>query len=230
MLVAFLLMEIWELSSPFSFWPPPSEHRGERVGRRSAASWTICSPTIPGNLPAQVWSVAESQNTLLPPHTPDMKVPAPLERDALGWTERLDERTPKLGYPIWSLTRIWLNMLLMQSYRLLPLPSPSEITGMQHGDKLKAVWESVGQDSASWRGVSGTASSAPVSGCLWNEFTGDGGTAFSSSSCDKETPAHFKQAAAPVILLWANESNASCLTDWPACLNPPPTLRGKANC
>ena len=116
----------------------------------------------------------------------------------------------------------------MQSYWLLPLPSPSEITGMQWDDKLEAVWEFVGQDPADQKGVSGTASSTPIPGRLRNEFTHDGGTA-DNSSCNGETPACFKQAAAHVIRLWANESDASCLTDQPACLSPPPTLPGKAS-
>lgn len=170
----------------------------------------IRSPTILGCLPSETRSIAEPQNAHLTLHRLDMKVFAPLEQRGLSCIERLDERTPKLGYTIWSLTRIWLYRLFMQSYRLLPLLSPSEIAGMQCGFKVEAVWEFVGQDPAGQEGVSGTASPAPVSGCLRNEFTHDGGTAF-SSSCDKETPACFKQAAARVIRLWANESDASCL-------------------
>lgn len=190
MLVAFL---IWELSSAFS-----SQLSLSMEGNMLADTQLppkLRSPTIPGNLPAWVWSIMETQNALLPFHRPDMKVSNPLEWEGLGWIERLDERAPKLGHLIWSLTRIWLNGLFLQSWRLLPLLSPAEIAGMQREDKLEAVWEFVGQDSAGQRGVSGTASSAPVSGHLWNEFTHDRGTAY-SSSCDKETPTCFKEAAA----------------------------------
>lgn len=196
-------------------WLSPLIPLHASVGRSMLADTQLhlklCSPTILGYLLSETGPIVEPQNAHLTLHRIHMKVFAPLEQGALSWIERLDERTPKLGYTIWSLTRIWLYRLFVQHYWLLPLPSPSEITGMQCGFKVEAVWEFVGQDPAGQEGVSGAASPAPVSGCLLrNEFTHDGGTAF-NSSCDKETPTCFKQAAARVVRLWANESDASCL-------------------
>lgn len=60
----------------------------------------------------------QSPSALLPLHRADVKVTSPLEWEGLGWIESLHERTPKLGYPLQSLSRICLNMLFGQSYWL----------------------------------------------------------------------------------------------------------------
>lgn len=116
-------------------------------------AWVVCSR-------APKWSLSL--------HRPDMRLSAPLEWEGFSWIEKLDEKTPKLAYPNMKPHQNWLCMLFMQNYWLFALSSPSEITGMHCGDKLEAVWKFVGQDPASQGGVSGTASSAPVSGCLQN--------------------------------------------------------------
>lgn len=226
MLMAFLLMEIWELSSPFSSWPPLSQHGGGACWQTPSCipryaiqlSW-VTSPVESG--PEQ------SPNALLPLHRADKKVTTPLEWEGLGWIQSLHERTPELGHTLQSLTRICLNMLFMQSYWLAPTdPIWSH---------RNAMWGQTGSSMRICRvGFSWSE------GCFWDSLCSSSWVSvkwvhtpcvqfFQLQQLQQGDTLCFKQAAAQVALLRANESNASCLTDQPACLSPPPTLQGKAN-
>lgn len=66
MLVAFLLTEICEFSSAFSFQPPPRERGEEAFWQMLSCITSRSSLVIPGNLPAQVWPKTESLKLLLP--------------------------------------------------------------------------------------------------------------------------------------------------------------------
>lgn len=211
----------WQRYESFHHLSPLGPLWVSMEGSTSQLHPKLCSPAVLGNISCWVWSRAGWQCS-----------PPPSQSRHKSWGLRLNWKfawkDTKTRIPIYKASAEPVLICCLFGATDLLLLTLSEVTEMEYGDKLEAAWEFTGWDSAGQRGVSGTVS-APVPGCLWNEFTHDVASSFSCSNCNKETPSCFKQAAAQVILLRANESNASCLTDQPGCLSPPPTLQGKAN-
>lgn len=205
----------WQKYESFHYLSPldPSEWAWRGACWHSPSCIPSCAVQLSWAASSLEFGPEQSPSALLPLHRADTKVTSPWQWKGLGWIESLHEKTPKLWYPLQC--RICLNMLFMQNYWLAPTDPVwshrNAMWGQTAGSMRICRVESAGQ-----RGVSGTVS-APVPGCLWNEFTHDVANSFSCSNSNKETPSCFKQAAARVILLKRRKSNASCLT--PASLS-----------